>query len=402
MANVNGTPRNDFLVGSPGDDVIRGFAGDDFLDGLTGNDTLDGGEGIDRTILRFANSAVGVAVNLSLPQSVVSTDLGTKTLISIESAIIVGSSHNDNITGGVGNDVISGGAGDDRLAGGFGDDILDGGAGVDMAFLTFRNSDTPVRLSLASSMAVAETDRGTLTLISIERGNIDGSDHDDVITGGSGNDWVVGYLGDDRINGGRGDDLLFGDGFSYDGGGNDWINGGPGDDTLESGIGDDILIGGSGIDRTTLDFGANPSAVTFTFDGRHTVVETALGTKTLIGIEEVDILGSPNDDVLVGGAYDDFIGGYGGNDTITGGSGNDLLSGDLDSVEADTFVFGLDSGDDVISDFQLGTDTLELVGGQTISTLQPQETDTLVLFGDGSSVLLAGTLVSNPDDLLML
>ena len=65
-------------------------------------------------------------------------------------------------------------------------------------------------------------------------------------------------------------------------------------------------------------------------------------------------------------------------------------------VGQDTFVFGPDSGQDMIGDFELGTDRFQLDDGQTISTVQAQGADTQVLFGDGSSVLLQGVAVSDP------
>src|SRR5690606_2769024 len=57
------------------------------------------------------------------------------------------------------------------------------------------------------------------------------------------------------------------------------------------------------------------------------------------------------DDVLVGGAGNDLIFGQGGNDTLTGGEG------------ADMFVFSMraDNGNDVITDFTVGTDMIMLV-----------------------------------------
>lgn len=62
-------------------------------------------------------------------------------------------------------------------------------------------------------------------------------------------------------------------------------------------------------------------------------------------------------DVVTGNAFANTISGHGGNDTITGGAGNDTLSGDLG---ADHFVFSAGSGRDVVTDFDLASDVLDV------------------------------------------
>lgn len=46
-AKINGTDRDDRLVGTPNIDTIRGFAGDDTMLGRGGSDSLRGGAGAD-------------------------------------------------------------------------------------------------------------------------------------------------------------------------------------------------------------------------------------------------------------------------------------------------------------------------------------------------------------------
>jgi Ca2+-binding RTX toxin-like protein len=86
------------------------------------------------------------------------------------------------------------------------------------------------------------------------------------------------------------------------------------------------------------------------------------------------INGSEIRDKIIGGGGDDTIRGAGGNDKliggrghdrIVGGEGNDKLTGDgKDSgTYADTFVFGANSGKDVITDFEVGKDMLEIAKG---------------------------------------
>ena len=148
---VAGVDGNDgvVLVGNGDNDTLVGGSGVDILIGGPGNDTLDGGIGNDTA--SYANASSGVAVNLDTGTA---TGDGTDTLTSIEN--VIGSVHNDTITGSDGANVLDGGAGNDILMGGDGDDILisdvatiggiltgdtgldsvDGGIGIDTLILT--------------------------------------------------------------------------------------------------------------------------------------------------------------------------------------------------------------------------------------------------------------------------
>ena len=134
--------------------------------------------------------------------------------------------------------------------------------------------------------------------------------------------WKYGDSGDNEIDGGRADNLIYG----FEGAdtlrgeqGDDWLFGGEGDDRLEGGEGDDVLLGGEG------------------------------------------------NDTLIGGAGDDMLIGGEGDDTLTGGAG------------ADTFVFGEDSGNDTITDFDTTKDKIHLATlSQTITWAQLQSKITTV------------------------
>ena len=70
--------------------------------------------------------------------------------------------------------------------------------------------------------------------------------------------------------------------------------------------------------------------------------------------------GGDGRDVLEGGIADDLLQGGAGDDRLDGGAGRDLLHG---GAGADTFsLFTADGGRDVIDDFELGTDVLEVRG----------------------------------------
>jgi len=71
----------------------------------------------------------------------------------------------------------------------------------------------------------------------------------------------------------------------------------------------------------------------------------------------VTINGEAGDDVLWGSNGDDIINGGSGNDTIFGGSGNDNLTGGDGN---DIFQFTATAGSDVITDFSIAKDSIEL------------------------------------------
>ncbi|MCW5736793.1 MAG: VCBS domain-containing protein [Enhydrobacter sp.] len=124
------------LDGGAGNDTLSGAAGSDVLAGGLGNDTLTGGGDIDTATYADATGAVTVSLSIAAAQN--TGGGGTDTLATVEN--LVGSAHDDVLTGsgsvnrlegGAGNDTVDGGAGDDALFGGAGNDAIDGGAGND-------------------------------------------------------------------------------------------------------------------------------------------------------------------------------------------------------------------------------------------------------------------------------
>ena len=139
-------------------------------------------------------------------------------------------------------------------------------------------------------------------------------------------------LADDNrtINGTSRDDVLTGDVDRP--GTEDTIRGGTGNDRISGLDGADTLFGGSGND-------------------------------TILGGDGRDTLyGESGTDTLDGGAGDDLIDGGSGKDRLTGGSG------------ADRFAFTVGNGDDVITDFRVGTDRLVL-DNLTIRTIVSRDVD---------------------------
>jgi hypothetical protein len=196
-----------------------------------------------------------------------------------------------------------------------------------------------------------------------------GTDSDDTLIGSEEGEILEGLGGNDVIEGM---------------GGADTLDGGLGDDRLSGGPGDDILIGGFGED--TLDGGEDTDTADYTYYPRSLTVDLAAGAagfpqekdptpEPLVSIENVrtgagdDIVAGDGDaNLLEGGAGNDRLDGRAGRDMLLGGSGHDRLDGGPGHDELwggdgfDTFVFVADQGDDVVFDFQKGTDHIDLQG----------------------------------------
>jgi Ca2+-binding RTX toxin-like protein len=231
-------------------------------------------------------------------------------------------------------DVLEGAVGDDALEGSYGDDTLTGGDANRPEAWWFGN---------------------------------------DTLDGGDGNDVLDGGAGHDVLFGGPGNDTLIGDNRTNWFYGEDTLDGGAGDDILYSGSGDDHLFGGAGHD-------------------------------TLIGDNSCGL--AADNDILEGGAGNDILDGGNGNDTLNGGSGNDILRGgkgdDIlvggDGIDfliggggADYFELFKNQDLDIVVDFQIGVDKIQLKGisSSSITVSQgigPHTSDTWVK-ADGELVL---------------
>jgi len=181
---------------------------------------------------------------------------------------------------------------------------------------------------------------------------IDGTEGNDVINGGAGDDELYGWGGDDVIDGGDGNDFIWGS-IGYD-----VLTGGAGDDKLGGGMGSDKLIGGDGNDY--LDVGVGQSdyggGVAFGDAGDDTIYADrgvdhlygGDGNDTIKSGQGVDYLdGGAGDDKLDGSTEDDMLWGGAGNDELLGSQHNDLLYGGVgdDVLYGDYIHPGAEIGD---------------------------------------------------------
>ena len=287
------------LRGLGGNDRLTGGAGDDELTGGAGADMLDGGAGVDWASYLLA--VEGVTASLATGTGTGGEADGDR-FTDIEN--LLGSDHDDQLSGdaganqldgGDGNDSLAGGDGDDLLDGGAGADVLDGGAGVDWASYGLAVEDVTVSLETGTTGTggQAEGDR----LIDIEN--------------------LLGGEGDDRLSGDARANRLRGLG------GNDTLTGGDGDDLLSGGAGADVLDGGAGYDDWAAYSFATEGVAASLADGMGTAGE-ADGDR-LTNIENLS--GSDHGDWLSGDAGANRLRGRGGDDRLTGGDGGDLLDG---------------------------------------------------------------------------
>jgi Ca2+-binding RTX toxin-like protein len=397
---LNGGGGDDSLYGGGGADTLRGGAdnddlhggsGDDLLVGGFGDDLVNGGDGFDRAGNYHLNEALG-GVTIDLNLQGVAQDTGSQgwdTLTGIEyvsgtpwADTLTGDANDNVLWGSVAtidpdsnwvsssnNDTLDGGAGNDLLYAGIGNHTLTGGEGNDTVGFTENWGDDPaIHISLALQGGAQDTGVGLWTLTGIE--NLSGGNDNDQLTGDENANILAGSFGNDLLSGGGGADSLYGDGVIdtaapssgpstlfpdvgangndvLDGGdGNDELYGGGGNDQLIGGEGDDLLDGGEGQDLAN--YGPGSGAVTVDL-GAGTATR-ADGNDTLVDIE--DVLGSNENDLLIGdgvynvlngGGGDDVIDGAGGDDTLMGGDGNDQLYGNSGN---DQLIGGL--GDDVL------------------------------------------------------
>jgi Ca2+-binding RTX toxin-like protein len=132
---------------------------------------------------------------------------------------------------------------------------------------------------------------------------------------------------------------------------------------------------------------------------RFVITENTLGTPDVGNGKDNALKGTMNGDVLVGRngsdrltglLGDDILDGGAGNDKIDGGGGNDTLTG---FTGKDTFVFAAGSGNDTITDFELGLDVITFAGkrleARDLFFDSTETTDGVLLtFDSGDTVLL--------------
>ncbi len=249
----------------------------------------------------------------------------------------------DNGGSNSGNDQFFGGVGNDVFYAGDGNNVYDGGSGIDKVSYLFAHKNVVV--NLANGTGAGD---GSDSLVSIE--NVEGGLGNDSITGDNNNNLLYGNNGNDTLNGGGGNDILQG------GHGNDILNGGVGTNTADY----SLLDSQDSLNRVTINLEQGVAQKFGTQVTTHGPVSIQVGSDTLTSISNV--IGTINNDTIVGNSSANVLTGGHGQDTMTGRGG------------ADTFVFNsiTDSSNgapDLITDFQHALDKLDLSGIDANSSL---------------------------------
>ena len=265
---------------------------------------------------------------------------------------IIGSAYNDEIDGDDGNDSINGGAGNDTLDGGEGNDTLTGGNGNDI-FIYENGDGNDVITDYTQGRDVVRIEDGY-----ISSATSNGSDV--VLTVGSGKITLKNAVGKTirYYNNGR---------------------------TIGSTVvGSSSSSTSSGSTSTDLTAVTLDSSFRGTYEDYDSTIRSIDASKVKRGIK---IEGNDNNNTIIGSSYNDTIEGDDGNDLINGGSGNDYLEGDdgrdsligdagndtLDGGDGndtltggagrDVFIYETSEGNDVITDYTAGQDTIKIEEG---------------------------------------
>ena len=391
---ITGNTDRNILEGGAGADSINGGAGDDSIEGGAGADSLDGGDGVDS--LNYETSASAVAVNL-LEASASGGDAEGDLIANFE-----------NVTGSDFNDVLIGDDGDNILRGNGGNDFFEGGAGADtitgdrltVDTASYRSSDEAVMINLTmNTTSGGHAEGDSLSQIN----NLQGSAHNDHLTGDGGRNIIEGLGGDDVIiatkgggtfDGGDGFDVVHFEGAGsqvivdlidpskgknegenitfisiekiigsdvndilrgsagndfFDGAGdNDKLEGRDGDDLLIGGAGADVIDGGEGVDTAsykTASEGIKLNLLNLAANSGDAAGDSFDSIEIYVGTDFNDkMFGSLGDEEIRGGAGNDQLEGNAGNDFLNGEDGDDLLTGG-DGIDT---LFG-GAGDDKLA-----------------------------------------------------
>jgi hypothetical protein len=153
--------------------------------------------------------------------------------------------------------------------------------------------------------------------------------------------------------------------------------------TLGFADGRHVTIGGAGADAIV----AGPQGDVIRGGGGGDSIQGGAGSDS--------INGNAGDDAILGGAGDDIARGGQGNDVVQGGDGNDWLSGDRgDDTETggaggDTFHGSVDSGRDVITDFNAAAGDRVLLDPGTPFTVVQMGSDVIIEIGPNHDVFAA-------------
>lgn len=172
-------------------------------------------------------------------------------------------------------------------------------------------SADPASLVVRNDPATAGPDTNYLRFLGDDHVVLGGTNNNDTIIAGGGDDAVYGDGGNDRLEGGDGNDNMDG------GDGDDIMTDQFGDDVLRGGNGNDVIQSGSGIDVVT---GGTGNDVILSVAGAVAEIFAGAGDDFIRGV-------ATNGGAQLGGDGNDWIEGGGGGDGDNGAPGLDAVQG---------------------------------------------------------------------------
>ncbi|GAA3448430.1 calcium-binding protein [Dactylosporangium matsuzakiense] len=151
--------------------------------------------------------------------------------------------------------------------------------------------------------------------------------------------------------------------------GNDRLVGGSGNDTLTGGFGADVLQGGAGVDTASYSDQSDRLAVRADLDGAPgddgSANDGPAGARDTIGADVENLIGTLQNDVLIGSAGPNAIDGRGGHDQVQGLGGDDQLTarggGSLDGGSGNDHCVSTLASQPVDPDTFSGCETTEII-----------------------------------------
>jgi Ca2+-binding RTX toxin-like protein len=227
-----------------------------------------------------------------------------------------------------------------------------------------------IAMATPAEAAPATCDGLTATMV--------GTDGDDTLAGTAGPDVIAGLGGNDRVEGLGGADRLCGD---------------SGADVLVADRDDVVDPGTSGMMVDTIDY--STSATGLLIDLRDGFVGSFVEpTGRVVVTEQVSLVGTPHDDVILGSDFDDLIQPGLGADIVSARGGDDVVTDAdmaMDDPDADRY-YG-EQGDDVL-DGGWGADRLN--GGIEADTLIEDDGSSVCNGGPGRDLITMSIRVATP------
>ena len=378
-ASVKGSSGDDYIYNDGDSVTIDAGAGNDTIENGGSNVTISGGDGNDtfntwgeNTGLTIQGGAGNDYVHNNAHNSIIDTGDGDDTIGNWGE-----NAHNNSINSGAGADDIDNNGSNVTIDAGAGDDTIYNtgyfGGGQNVSINSGEGSDSIYNY------------RDSVTIAGGADNDFINNSGDNVMfnyTAGDGNDRIEGFNETStlQIGGGSGT-------YSTQQSGNDLIvTVGKGKITLADRANLDNLNikGNKGLivtdsikslitaasDIKVIDASSRTKAIKITGN--------ALANTLSGGTKNDSIFGAAGNDSILGNAGNDKLYGQNGNDSLSGGKGNDSLWG---GDGKDVFIYS--AGNDVIADFTVGQDKIQIASGK-ISKTSLSGSDVLFTIGKGS------------------